>query len=540
MIQLGDNSFVLVGQDNLLYTCPTAASTIGCLQIKGSGSVKSIGLLTDKKTLLGVGMDGYLYTRAGLYGNWQFIPNSGTVIDITVLSNGVILGTGPDLKLYTRQTLTSNWVFIGACCVYSTAQLDDGSILGVGQDNKLYTRQTLTADWVFVPDSGTVVSVASVGYLPTTGIPDYTSCTKGDVCQSSGFVCCLGKLDLESQKYTCRPSGAGSDCFTATLSTPTFAGVNSYFIANLPVSNQQYLLSSLQQAGITVVRIFITQFGVNGKNTLATGQPDLEPTTIGVYNDTVLTNLDSLLALVPQYNIKLIIAMHDRWNLDNTWGTCDAYCLKYCKLDPTTNKCTSQGGAGSFYTDPTAQQSFDNRLAYILSHKNPRMNNRAWKDIPESIYAFEFQNEAQGSLNLPNPDWWCTRATNLKKLLSNNGIKIGTGGGQTFADSIIDNNFNCPALDLIAIHNYDPSAWSLLPSAVDKAIAAGKMIVIEEFGLPSDKAGTVAAIAQLANDHRVPWMPWEVSTVSQPGDFEFSPVDGDVWNALAKYSKFAV
>ncbi|ORY45178.1 hypothetical protein BCR33DRAFT_697308, partial [Rhizoclosmatium globosum] len=288
-----------------------------------------------------------------------------------------------------------------------------------------------------------------------------------------------------------------------------WAGANSYFLANLPEADQRYVLSALQQAGITVVRVFVTQFKPNGKKTNAYGQPDLEMTTIGQYNDTALIYLDGLLSIVPDYGIKLIITFHDRWNLDSTYQVCDAYCLKYSrsKTDPT------KYDPAQFYTNNDAQQAFDNRVVHIINHQNAKMGNVAWKDLSQSIYAFEFQNEAMGAINpkLPNPDWWCARATNLRPLLPFNGIKIATGGGRDFEQSIIDQNFNCSAIDLVAIHSYDFPV-DLVKVAITKAIKSNKMIVFEEFGAlePENRESALSFVAGFANAHRIPWMPWEV------------------------------
>ncbi|KAJ3285489.1 hypothetical protein HDU79_007277 [Rhizoclosmatium sp. JEL0117] len=110
-------------------------------------------------------------SNSGQPGSWidysaitsqvRALPNSGTVIDITVLSNGVILGTGPDFNIYSRQTLNSNWVLVsGGCCVYSTAQALDGSILGIGTDNAVYWKQSLSSNWQYLPNSKGVLAVA--------------------------------------------------------------------------------------------------------------------------------------------------------------------------------------------------------------------------------------------------------------------------------------------------------------------------------------------------------------------------------------------
>lgn len=55
--------------------------------------------------------------------------------------------------------------------------------------------------------------------------------------------------------------------------------------------------------------------------------PDVEPDTVGVYNDTILERLDDLMQEVSARGIKLTVALHDRWSL-GCWRS-DAYQRKY-------------------------------------------------------------------------------------------------------------------------------------------------------------------------------------------------------------------
>ncbi|KAJ3063940.1 hypothetical protein HDU98_000297 [Podochytrium sp. JEL0797] len=346
--------------------------------------------------------------------------------------------------------------------------------------------------------------------------------------------CCMGRKDVIAGTHTCKLE---HDC----IDTPMFAGANSYFMANLPESEQRSLLSSLQKAGVSVVRIFVTEFGQGGKGTNAEAVRDLEMTTVGVYDDTILQRIDLLLSLVPDYNIKLIIALHDRWNLDNTWGTCDAYCQAYCGNPSVVapGKCTLPGGAATFYTSPLAQTQFDNRIAHILNHQSP--SHGPWHSRAGSIYAFEIQNEGQSALGgtMPNPDWWCGRAKAIKKLLSQNGIRVSTGGTQYAKDSMLVNNFKCPEIDIIAVHSY-ADIGPFVP--LMRAIPAlwGKQVVMEEFGSTgASQALAIQYTAGLMNFNRIPWMVWEVSSVTVSNDYEFSPSETTVWNTLAQYAHAA-
>jgi hypothetical protein len=134
--------------------------------VTNSGSVKGIAVQADG-TIIGVGMDGTLLTRATLTSGWVQVANSGTVIAIAALKEVTIIGVGTDNLLYTRAGLTAGWAQVpNSGAVKAVAVMLDGTILGVGTQGDLWTRARLTAGWVNVPNSGTVLGVA---VLPGSG-----------------------------------------------------------------------------------------------------------------------------------------------------------------------------------------------------------------------------------------------------------------------------------------------------------------------------------------------------------------------------------
>jgi subtilisin family serine protease len=74
--------------------------------------------------IIGVGLNNNLWTRATLDSPWVKVPNSGSVIGVTVMKDGTILGIGMHNNLWTRATLDSSWVKVPnsgsviAVCVY--------------------------------------------------------------------------------------------------------------------------------------------------------------------------------------------------------------------------------------------------------------------------------------------------------------------------------------------------------------------------------------------------------------------------------------
>ncbi|KAJ3283135.1 hypothetical protein HDU79_009308 [Rhizoclosmatium sp. JEL0117] len=324
------------------------------------------------------------------------------------------------------------------------------------------------------------------------------------------------------------------------LPTPTmFAGANCYFLHSLPKSTQITILTALQAAKVHTIRIIITSFYQNGKGTDSLGSTDLELGAIGEYNDGILQQIDALMATALQYRIKLQITLHDRWNLDSTYGICDAYCQAFCN-----------GGKDlqGFYNNILADTAFDARTAHILTHKNPYLGNRAWKDIPEAIHAFEIQNDAQGTSNginqFTNPDWWCSRATEVRKLLGKaNRILVSTGGGQDFAHSLVEQNFACKDVDIVAMHSYKNDITDLtvnLNLSAQLGKLHGKRVYLGEFGAMTGKGAWIAQVAQVANKLKIPWMPWGVSSVSINNDYEFWTDDWNTWGLFSQYSQAAL
>ncbi|KAJ3204519.1 hypothetical protein HDU82_005781, partial [Entophlyctis luteolus] len=375
-----------------------------------------------------------------------------------------------------------------------------------------------------------------------TAIPDYSPCTFGQTCASASSVCCIGPGSSGVNDLTCRNPSSKLKVFiskaiyniysAACVSRPAdlWSGVNSYFLHTLPENDQLTILSDLQAAGVSKVRIFVTSFGAGGKGTDSVGVDDLEMETIGAYNDTILSQIDQLMARMYVFNMKLILCMHDRWVLSDEYGICDAYCIKYNK------------NSTAFYNDPAAFTAFDKRLAHIVTHVNPFFNT-AYKNLDSVLYAVELQNEAQGTGSsgggLTNTGWWCDRATALKTQMAGSKVLVSTGGGQTFSTSLLTQNFNCAALDVVALHSY---TTDIVEVATNLATAnslkgSNQAVVFEEFGLNTPTKNVwIDHVAQVANIYNISWMPWEVSTVNKPNDYEFSPADNNTWAALKKNS----
>ncbi len=178
-----------LGRSLVLAVALPCAWAYAWTQIPGSGFVTSVTVMPNG-TILGVGTDKSLWTRATLSSEWQQVPLSGSVTSVAVMPNGKILGVGTDKFLWTRDKLNAEWTQVpNSAAVTSVAVMPNGTILGVGTDKFLWTRPTLNAAWTQVPNSAAVTSVAvmSNGTILGVGV-DNTLWTRAqpDIAVASG------------------------------------------------------------------------------------------------------------------------------------------------------------------------------------------------------------------------------------------------------------------------------------------------------------------------------------------------------------------
>lgn len=307
-----------------------------------------------------------------------------------------------------------------------------------------------------------------------------------------------------------------------------WAGVNSFFLHAFKQSDRIAVLDAIKAAQLKTLRIFISYTAANFKNTGSVEMPDIEPKQVGVWDDTQLRAINQLMVESRARGIKLIIAMHDRYQL-GCWGN-DTYVSKY-KLPAINcaNTPAAQNDVTWWYQDPSPINDFENRLSHILQFRNDLLpGSPQWKDLPDYIFSFNIQNEGQGHLrgnNAPAPNWWCDRSKKMRSVMGNSPILISTGGGNEFPNSDISQNWACPTLDLIDIHSYSGVSEfrNKAPGSLQRAKAANKLVLFEEFGASgSDKANVVQQHIDVFNGLKVPWMIWQIS---KPGngaaDFEF-------------------
>ncbi|TFK75578.1 glycoside hydrolase family 5 protein [Pluteus cervinus] len=326
--------------------------------------------------------------------------------------------------------------------------------------------------------------------------------------------------------HLCRAFQALAISFFLAVLTPVkandFAGANSYFLYALSQPDRATVLDAMQSADMKLLRIFITEVAAGTKRSSAKAVKDLETDAVGRYDDTILTQIDQLAKEAQSRDIKLVIAMHDRYAL-GCWGT-DAYVAKY-RL-PTTGCVNGVPDSSTFYTNTNAIADFDNRLRHILNFQSPNFG-KPWHQLSDAIFSFEIQNEGMGHMNQVAPDWWCGRANTIRSVLGNTGILISTGGGTDLPTSLQSQFWSCPTLQIIALHDYnlDPGyIASYVDGAKPKAINSGKRMIYEEFGATGgNKQNQIKSVTDLLIATGVPWMYWEITN---PG---MGTSDYEIW-----------
>ena len=151
-----DGTILGIGMNNKLYTrADLNAKWVMAPNV--GGKVKGVVSIMKDGTILGLAMDGSLLTRVNLDAKWVKAANCGKVKAITIMQGGIILGVGMNNKLYTRATLYVNWAQApdaGGQVTGVTPIMQDGTILGIALDGSLVTRSGLNAKWVKTPDMG--------------------------------------------------------------------------------------------------------------------------------------------------------------------------------------------------------------------------------------------------------------------------------------------------------------------------------------------------------------------------------------------------
>ncbi|GAA5881239.1 hypothetical protein JCM1840_000635 [Sporobolomyces johnsonii] len=344
-------------------------------------------------------------------------------------------------------------------------------------------------------------------------------------------------LEARGEQYTLMATNSTSVSSSSTSSTSSldgvWTGVSSYYLFALSSSDRSAVLDAIQSGGFKVVRIFVAGVGANNKGSGNAAVNDVEPVTVGTYDDTILGLIDQLMYDCSVRGLKLLIALSDRYAL-GYWST-DSYAVQLNIVTSASAGAAQISDAASFYTNTWAIEMFDKRMAHIMSHENSLLGGKAWSELDSVIYAVEPQNEPQGHMTMASSTWACSRASYLKSLLpSSSSILVSSGGGVTTTDSLGSWATSCDAFDIVSVHDYGTSA-STTAGAVASAQSKwpGKKVIMGEWGMTgANKAALVSEFVAAFKAQGISQMYWEVVKPGQASsDFEVW-TDEPAWQAL--------
>lgn len=312
-----------------------------------------------------------------------------------------------------------------------------------------------------------------------------------------------------------------------------WAGANQYdlWYQDQKIISQQ--LNAMSDAGLKVLRIFLTQRGYQSWENPQPGYTFENP--IGNYQDFNLLKVDYLMSECANRSIKMIISLcnHTEGN-----DVDDIYVKTF--------------GPSGVYSQPAALQAAQNRITYFLNHTNIYLNKK-WKDCNEVVYAWEIDNEAGIPLitisNLTVTEkhtivrnYLTTLADHLKSVDPDTRVSLGIAGYAYYYNNghsgdDIRTLGDIPSADIYTLHYYsstDLERW--INDNLPYCRSIGKLLFIEEFG-NQRKAGMnkitshYKYVAQTCRIKGIPWMFWRLGYLKGENDWTITPSDS-IWQVV--------
>ena len=204
---------------------------------------------------------------------------------------------------------------------------------------------------------------------------------------------CVAQISpgLESTKLSENVTQYQGNIHSATQTN--WAGISSYYLYGCNTTIRLEALNAMRAAGLKVLRVFLLSTEGDGAVPACKSNPvpDLEPKTVGVFDNTILERLDDLLFEASIRGLKVTVALHDRYSL-GCWRS-DSYQRKYnltktdCSSNPSGNDPTR------FYTH--GRDDFKRRIVHVLSYVS-RHTGSALGKWEQALFSVEAENEAFG------------------------------------------------------------------------------------------------------------------------------------------------
>lgn len=291
-----------------------------------------------------------------------------------------------------------------------------------------------------------------------------------------------------------------------------FVGANLWYAVHLaskgPGGDRARLdreLDRLQALGLSNLRIMASSEGSEGA--LEQALPTMQPHP-GQIDEAQLDGLDYLLQALAQRGMHAVVCLNNFWQ----WSGGFAQYLHWTGAGeiPYPSKQSWQAFESyveRFYENEQAQLWFRAFVRRLIERRN-RYNGLVYRDDP-TIMAWELANEARGKNRVRRfRDWIHETAAFIKSLDRNHMVTTGSEGDTPhpwWNGTDVQRDHQSPFIDYITFHLwvenwgwYDPKvaetsfatamerARSYIASHLEAAVALGKPIVLEEFGIARD------------------------------------------------------
>ncbi len=294
-----------------------------------------------------------------------------------------------------------------------------------------------------------------------------------------------------------------------------YIGTNFWFGAILGSEgrggNRERLLKELdlmKEHGIDNLRVLV---GAEGPDNIEFRTTPVLQNKPGIYNDTLLTGLDFLLAEMGKRKMKAILFLNNSWD----WS---GGLVQYLNWNGYPNPpvlgeengwVKYQAYTTQFYTCDPCKKQFQDHIRFIVGRTN-QYSKKAYRDDP-AIMSWEIANEPRvfSEKNKTIFESWIRETSSLIKSLDKNHLVTTGSEGEMGSENDMELFTRIHAgseIDYLTIHIW-PKNWSwikadsiaqTLESAImktdgyiaDHALVArqlNKPLVIEEFGLPRDQ-----------------------------------------------------
>ena len=314
--------------------------------------------------------------------------------------------------------------------------------------------------------------------------------------------------------------------FASTPVTQTnWAGINSYYLYACNATVRAEALNAVRAAGLRVLRVTMLSTAAKSERGPAcstSAVPDVEPQSIGVWDDTILERVDDLMHECSIRGIKVSLSLHDRYSLGCTRSDAyaHAYNLTRCS-DPTR-----------FYS--TGRADFARRIAHVLSFKSRHNTGTPLGQWSDALFSVEAQNEAFGGATIAaaNEDWLCAMSAAVRAsvhprvLVTSGGGGVGKTAGSGAAEyARAEALAECASIDVLALHSTatHASAVEAQLTGYTAAIAAAASkskppsltrLVLQKWSTSgansSAQSDAFRAIAAVVARHSVPQIYWSL------------------------------